>query len=206
MQIILASNNKDKLREVREILAPLGVAVVSQSEAGCRFEAAEVGTSYTENARIKARAAMEATGKPCVADDSGLEVNAMGGGPGIYSARFCGDAGYPAACRKIMDMVDAAPDGDRGARFKCAVVCCFPNGDEIDCEGVVEGTVGHVYEGEHGFGYDPIFVPEGFERSMACLSDAEKNAISHRGRAFRAFAGKLAETMAKESEKERDRC
>lgn len=193
MRIILASNNADKLREVREILAPAGIEVLSQSEAGCHFEAEENGTTFVENARIKAKAAVEATGMPCVADDSGLEVNAMGGGPGIYSSRFCGDAGYPETCRRIMEIVDGSDD--RGARFKCAVVCVFPNGDELVCEGVVEGSIGRVYEGEHGFGYDPIFVPEGHRHSMACLSDEEKNAISHRGRAFRNFAERLSNYM-----------
>ncbi len=202
MQIILASNNKDKLREVREILSPLGIEVVSQSEAGCRFEAEETGTTFTENARIKARAAMEATGKPCVADDSGLEVNAMGGGPGVYSSRFCGDAGYPETCRRIMEIVDKQGNGDRGARFVSAVVCVFPDGREIDCLGTVEGSIGHVYEGEHGFGYDPIFVPEGGAHSMACLTDGEKNAISHRGRAFRQFADKLRTAVEIERIKE----
>lgn len=195
MEIILASNNKDKLREIREILAPMGFEVLSQSEAGCHFEAEETGTTFTENARIKAQAAMLATGKPCVADDSGLEVNAMDNGPGVYSSRFCGEQGYPKTCQKIMDIVNAAPNGDRGARFRCAVVCCFPGGDEIACQGVIEGSIGTVYEGEHGFGYDPIFVPEGHTRSMACLTDEEKNAISHRGRAFREFGRKLAEYM-----------
>ncbi len=202
MQIILASNNKDKLREVREILEPLGIEVISQAEAGCRFEAEENGKTFTENARIKAKAALKATGRVCVADDSGLEVNAMGGGPGVYSSRFCGDRGYPAACREIMEIVDTQGKGDRGARFVSAVVCVFPDGDEIDCLGTVEGTIGHVYEGEHGFGYDPIFVPEGHTRSMACLTDEEKNAISHRGRAFRQFADKLKIHMEKESAKE----
>lgn len=196
MQIILASNNKDKLREIREILGPLGFTVVSQSEAGCHFEAEETGKTFEENARIKARAAVAATGRPCVADDSGLEVNAMDNGPGVYSSRFCGDRGYPETCREIMSIVDAA--SDRGARFKCAVVCAFPGGDELTAEGVIEGTIGHVYEGEHGFGYDPIFVPEGHTHSMACLTDGEKNAISHRGRAFRAFAEKLQKYMEKE--------
>ncbi len=196
MRIIFATNNPDKLREVREILSPLGIEVISQREAGCRFEAEETGSTFTENARIKARAAMEATGEACVADDSGLEVNAMGGGPGIYSSRYCGDEGYERTCAKIMDIVDR--NGDRGARFKCAVVCVFPDGGEISCEGVIEGSIGHVFEGEHGFGYDPIFVPEGFTRSMACLTDGEKNKISHRGRAFRQFAGRLSEYMEKE--------
>lgn len=193
MKIILASNNKDKLREVREILAPSGIEVLSQREAGCDFEAEENGATFTENARIKARAAMEATGLPCVADDSGIEINAMDNGPGIYSSRYCGERSYSETCRDIINIVNGADD--RGARFRCAVVCVFPGGDEISCEGVIEGSIGYVYEGEHGFGYDPIFVPEGFSRSMACLTDEEKNAISHRGRAFRRFAEKLSEYM-----------
>ncbi len=196
MEIVLASNNKDKLREIREILAPQGITVVSQSEAGCHFEAEETGETFEENARIKARAAVAATGRPCVADDSGLEVNAMDNGPGVYSSRFCGNRSYRETCREIVSIVDGSDD--RGARFRCAVVCAFPCGDELTAEGVIEGTIGHVFEGEHGFGYDPIFVPEGHTHSMACLTDAEKNAISHRGRAFRAFAQELQKYMEKE--------
>ncbi len=196
MEIVLASNNADKLREIREILGPMGITVVSQSEAGCHFEAEETGETFEANARIKARAAGAATGRPCVADDSGLEVNAMDNGPGVYSSRFCGDRSYRETCREIVSIVDGSDD--RGARFRCAVVCVFPNGDELTAEGVIEGTIGHVFEGEHGFGYDPIFVPEGHTHSMACLTDAEKNAISHRGRAFRAFAEKLQKYMGKE--------
>ena len=188
MKLILASNNKDKLREIREIMAGTGIEILSQREAGCDFEAEENGTTFEENARIKALAAMKATGLPCVADDSGLEVNAMGNGPGIYSSRFCGDRTYPEACREIIDIVNKSDD--RGARFRCAVVCVFPDGKEITAQGVIEGTVGADLEGEHGFGYDPLFVPEGHAHSMACLTDEEKNAISHRGRAFRDFAEK----------------
>lgn len=190
MRIILASNNRDKLREVREILEPLGYEVISQREAGCRIEAEETGDTFVENARIKALAAMKLTGMPCVADDSGLEVNAMGGAPGVYSSRYCGELSYAETCQKIINIVICSDD--RGARFRCAVVCCFPDGREIVCEGTVEGTVGTMLEGENGFGYDPLFIPDGYSKSMACLTDEEKNAISHRGRAFRELAKKLA--------------
>lgn len=200
MRIILASNNKDKLREIREILTPLGFEVVSQSEAGCHFEAEETGDTFLENARIKARAAMEATGEPCVADDSGIEIEAMGGGPGVYSSRYCGEQTYEETCQKIITIVNCSDD--RSARFVCGVVCAFPNGDEISCEGVLEGSIGLRYEGENGFGYDPIFIPAGMGHSMACLSDEEKNAISHRGQAFRKFAKKLAEYMENRETKE----
>ncbi len=200
MKIILASNNKDKLREVSEILAPLGIEVISQRQAGVRLEAEENGSTFVENARIKARAAMEATGEACVADDSGIEINALGGGPGIYSSRYCGDSSYAETCQKLIKIVNCSDD--RGARFRCAVVCVFPNGDEIVSEGVIEGSIGLKYEGENGFGYDPIFVPEGMGRTMACLTDQEKNAISHRGRAFRDFAGKLKKYIESQGTKE----
>ncbi len=201
MRIVLASNNRDKLREVREILADSDIEVISQSEAGCRFEAEENGTTFRENARIKARAALEATGLPAVADDSGLEVNAMGGGPGIYSARYGGaETGYDIKCRMILDKVSKSDD--RGARFVCAVVCVFPNGDELCADGVINGSIGLVPEGDGGFGYDPIFVPEGLDHSIACLTDEEKNAMSHRGAAFREFAEKLKNYMAKHDIKE----
>ncbi|MGM9521625.1 MAG: RdgB/HAM1 family non-canonical purine NTP pyrophosphatase [Oscillospiraceae bacterium] len=202
MKLILASNNKDKLREIREILSGTGLEVISQREAGCSFEAEENGKTFRENARIKARAAMEATGIAALADDSGLEVNAMDGGPGIYSARYGGvELSYDKKCQMILDEV-AAGDGDRGARFKCSVVCVFPNGDEICADGVIEGNIGAAPEGNGGFGYDPIFVPEGFACSMACLTDDEKNAISHRGSAFRDFAEKLNKYMAEHEIKE----
>lgn len=193
MRLIFATNNKDKLREVREILSGTDIEVLSQREAGCDFEAEETGATFAENARIKARAAMEATGEVCVADDSGLEVNAMDNGPGVYSARYCGELSYAETCQKIIGIVNASDD--RGARFRCAVVCAFPDGREIAAEGTLEGSIGYVCEGSHGFGYDPIFIPEGFTHSIACLTDEEKNLISHRGRAFRKFAEELKKTM-----------
>ena len=204
MQIILASNNKDKLREVTEILAPLGIEVISQRQAGLRIEAEENGRTFQENARIKARAAMELTGKPCVADDSGIEINAMGGGPGIFSSRYCGELSYAETCQKIITIVNCCDDHDRGARFRCAVVCCFPNGDEIVAQGAVEGEIGMRIEGENGFGYDPIFIPCGMKHSMACLTDREKNEISHRGRAFREFAEKLRAYMEEHPEEQKE--
>ena len=201
MKLILASNNSDKLREIREILDGTGIEVISQREAGCDFEAEENGTTFEENARIKARAAMEATGLPAVADDSGLEVNAMDGGPGIYSARYGGEKlSYDKKRQMIIDAVgDAA---DRGARFCCSVVCVFPEGGEITAGGTIEGEIGTASEGTGGFGYDPIFIPEGFSHSIACLTDEEKNAISHRGRAFREFAEKLNKYVAEREIKE----
>ena len=193
MKMVLASNNRDKLREVRQILSGTGIEIISQSEAGCSFEAEENGTTFRENARIKARAAMEATGLPAVADDSGLEVNAMGGAPGVYSARFMVELSYPEKCQIIMDRVSKSPD--RGARFVCSAVCVLPNGDEICADGVNDGARSESARGTGGFGYDPIFIPNGFDRTMAELSEDEKNSISHRGRAFRKFAEELGRYM-----------
>ena len=188
-QLILASNNRDKLWEIREILAGSRIAVIPQLEAGFRCEVEETGTTFEENARIKALAAMRATGLPAVADDSGLEVNAMDGGPGVYSSRFCGGRPYSETCREIIDIVDRGTD--RGARYCCAVVCCFPDGREIRAFGTVEGEIFHELRGSGGFGYDPIFYLPTLGKTMAELSPEEKNAISHRGAAFRSFAAQL---------------
>ena len=188
MKLVLASNNAGKLREIREIMAGSGIEVLYQREAGCCFEAEETGTTFDENARIKALAAMRATGLPAAADDSGLEVGAMGGGPGVYSSRFCGERSYAEACREIISIVGANPD--RSARYCCAVVCCFPDGREIHCFATTEGEIAREMRGSGGFGYDPMFqLPDG--RTMAQLSDEEKNAISHRGKAFRLLLEKL---------------
>lgn len=190
MKLILASNNKDKLREIREILADTEIEIVSQSEAGCDFEAEETGTTFEENARIKALAAMRATGLPAVADDSGLEVNAMGGAPGVYSSRFAGERPYPEVCREIIARVGENPD--RGARYVCAVVCVFPDGREISVSGATEGEIGCELRGTGGFGYDPMFlVPGTGGKTMAEIAEEEKNAISHRGKAFRKLAEEL---------------
>lgn len=192
MKLILASNNADKLREIREILEGTGVEVVPQREAGCDFEAEETGTTFEENARIKARAAMAATGLPAVADDSGLEVNAMGGAPGVYSSRFAGGRPYPEVCRDIIARVGESESPDRGARYVCAVVCAFPDGREICVRGTTEGEIGCELRGTGGFGYDPMFVVPGTDgKTMAELTEQEKNAISHRGRAFRKFVEEL---------------
>ena len=196
MKLILATNNRDKLREVREILADTDIEVVSQSEAGCHFEAEETGTTFTENARIKAQAACAATGHASVADDSGLEIFALGGEPGVYSSRFGGDVPYTEKCRMLIERL--APYEDRSARFVSAVVCVFPSGDEIAVEGEIRGRIGYEMRGEGGFGYDPIFLPDGYDKTTAEITEEEKNAISHRGRAFRAFAKELHKYLEKE--------
>ncbi len=190
MRLILASNNKNKYREISEILKDTDVEVVPQYLAGCDFEAEENGETFEENARIKALAAMRATGAAAVADDSGLMIDALGGAPGVYSARYGGEnTGYDKKCAMLIKELEDKEQ--RTAKFVSSIVCVFPNGDEITAYGDVCGTIDTRMTGENGFGYDPIFIPDGYECSMACLTDDEKNAISHRGRAIRAFAEKL---------------
>ena len=188
MKLILATNNKGKVKEYRDILTPLGFEVQSQSEAGIFLDVEETGTTFAENAYLKAKAIYDIAHCCVLSDDSGLQVNAMDGGPGVYSSRFCGDRSYAEACREIISIVDGKPD--RGARYCCAVVCCFPDGREISCFATTEGEIARELRGSGGFGYDPMFLlPDG--RTMAELAPEEKNAISHRGRAFRELLRKL---------------
>ena len=191
MELILASNNKKKLSEMRRILAELGVEVVSQREAGCDFEVDETGTTFAENAYLKAKTVTDATGKPAVADDSGLMVKALGGAPGIYSARFTGNHADSDEdrVRFLLKKLDGA--ADRAAKFVSSICCTFPDGDTLRAEGECRGSILFAPRGENGFGYDPVFLPEGFDRSMAELSPDEKDAISHRGKALGIFKEEL---------------
>ncbi|HIS45611.1 MAG TPA: RdgB/HAM1 family non-canonical purine NTP pyrophosphatase [Candidatus Scatomorpha merdigallinarum] len=193
MRLILASNNAHKAQEFREILSPLGIDVVTQSEAGCHFEADETGETFEENAFIKAEAAMKATGEAAVSDDSGLEVDALGGEPGVRSARYTGRHEDSDADRRAYLMKKLSGVEHRTARFVSAICCVFPNGDRIEARGECEGAIATYEAGENGFGYDAMFIPEGENRTMAQMSAEEKNAISHRGRALRKFARLLEE-------------
>lgn len=193
MKLILASNNAHKAREFREILAPLGFELVTQSEAGCDLEVDETGTTFEENAYLKAEAAMRATGYPAVSDDSGLEVDALGGEPGVRSARYTGRHEDSDADRRAFLMHRLQGVEHREARFVSAICCVFPDGGIVRARGECPGRIACTERGENGFGYDAMFIPEGFERTMAELSADEKNAISHRGRALREFARLLKE-------------
>ena len=193
MKLVLASNNAHKAREFREILAPLGIEVVTQSEAGCHFEVDETGTTFEENAFLKADAAMKATGEPAVSDDSGLEVDALNGEPGVHSARYTGRHEDSDADRRAYLMKKLEGVEHRAARFVSAICCVFPNGDVLRARGECEGSIATHERGENGFGYDAMFIPDGSERTMAELSAEEKNAISHRGRALRGFYRVLEE-------------
>ena len=186
MRAVLASHNKKKMKEMREILAQLGVEVISQAEAGVDIEPEETGTTFEENARIKARAIMEATGLPAIADDSGLVVDALDGAPGVYSARYGGE-GLDDDDRWKLLLKNMEGKEDRACRFVCVICCALPDGSEVMSRGTVEGQVAFGPEGDGGFGYDPIFYLPERGCTMACLPAEEKNAISHRGNALRAF-------------------
>lgn len=194
MRYILASNNKGKLREMKAMLAVLGAEVVSQSEAGAHFEAEETGTTFEENALIKARAACGALRAPAIADDSGLCVEALDGAPGVYSARYGG-------CKTDAERVELllknlGDSEDRSAKFVSCIACVFPNGDVLTARGECEGVITTAPRGENGFGYDPVFELPGTGKTMAELTEEEKNGVSHRGRSLKTFQEKLRDYNA----------
>lgn len=195
MKFVLASHNRGKLKEMQEILGQLGVEVVLQSDLGLDLEPEENGTTFAENAAIKAKAVMEASGLPAIADDSGLCVDALNGAPGVWSARYGGLDDDAARYRLLLNNLRGATN--RAAHFHCTVVCCFPNGDVVTAQGDCPGTIAFVPMGEGGFGYDPVFFVPEKRKTFAQLSAEEKNAISHRGNALRAFAAELQKYMEK---------
>ena len=199
MKLVLASKNQKKLAELREILSGLGVEVCSEADAGVDVDVEETGTTFEENSMLKAKAVMEASGLPAVADDSGLCVDALNGAPGVYSARYGGpgldDAGR---CRLLLENLRGL--GPRTARFVSAITCCLPNGDVLTARGECPGTIAFTPMGSDGFGYDPLFwVPEQ-KKTFAQMSHEEKNAISHRGKALAAFAEELKNYLAQHPE------
>jgi XTP/dITP diphosphohydrolase len=195
MKVLLASRNANKLAELRRILAPAlpQVQVVGLDDVPAYDEVPESGATFADNALIKAREGQLRTGLPTVADDSGLAVDALNGMPGVLSARWAGGHGDDEAnLRLVLDQVQLVPDDRRGAAFVCAVA--YVDGErEILTEGRMPGRLVHAPRGSNGFGYDPIFVPTGHDRTSAELDVAEKDAISHRGQALRALAARLLE-------------
>ena len=186
-RIAIASRNAHKLREIGRICADWPVEWLTvENHEGPWPDVEETGSTYLENARLKARAVAAALGEPALADDSGIEVDALGGRPGPRSARFAGeDATDEQNLDALIQAVKGVPSGGRTARYRCVGVLAFPDGRELHAEGVCEGILVAKPKGAGGFGYDPIFVPGGGDRTMAELSDQEKDRISHRGRAFR---------------------
>jgi XTP/dITP diphosphohydrolase len=185
-RLVLATGNAGKAREIDALLAPAGVAIVSQAEFGIE-PVEETGATFIENAIIKARHAAACSGLPAIADDSGLVVEALGGEPGIRSARYAGEGGDAANIHRLLGALGGVPPAQRGARFVCIAVLLRHPADPLPlvCEGLWEGAIADSPRGDQGFGYDPVFIPRGDERSAAQLEAGEKNRLSHRGRAFR---------------------
>lgn len=191
MQFILASKNRKKLEEMNRILTPLGVEVVNETALGIVLpDVAETGTTFLENAQLKAVSAMQNSGLPAIADDSGLCVDALGGAPGVFSARYSGEHGDDASNNALLlkNMQDV-PLNRRSAYFVSAIYVAFPNGACITAEGRCDGVIGYAPAGENGFGYDPLFMVG--EQSFAQLTPAQKDQISHRGNALRQLLQKL---------------
>lgn len=197
MKYIIATHNAHKLAEISRILEPLGIEAVTDRDLGIALpEVEETGTTFAENAFIKAEAACRFANMPAIADDSGIAVDALGGEPGVYSARYGGE-GLDDNDRNnlLLKNMKDVPVGKRQAQFVSAVCCVFPNGDVLRTEGVVHGEIGFEAKGKNGFGYDPLFYVG--DRTTAEMSAEEKDAISHRGRALEAFAKKLEEYLNK---------
>jgi XTP/dITP diphosphohydrolase len=192
-QVVLATRNRHKVEELRRILAPYDVVLASLDDFPDVPEVAETGATFAANALLKAHAVAVATGMVAVADDSGLAVEALNGMPGVLSARWCGRHGDDEAnLRLVLAQIAEVPDDRRGAAFVCAAAAATPDGHDVVAEGRLEGTLTREPRGANGFGYDPIFLPRGGDRTTAELDPADKDAISHRGRAFRELAPLLA--------------
>ena len=195
-KIIFATSNQGKMREVRSILEEPGVVVLSMAEAGIHMEVEENGSSFLENAIIKARTIGQALGEIVLADDSGLEVDALGKEPGVYSSRYLGeDTPYAVKNRQIIERLRDVPEAERTARFVCVIAAVLPDGETITRRGTIEGKIGYEARGENGFGYDPIFYLPDMSKTTAELPPEEKNAVSHRGKALRAMKEALREVL-----------
>ncbi len=186
MKVVLASHNQKKMVEMKAILSQMGVEVLSQAEVGMDLEPEETGTTFEENARIKAQAVMQATGLPAIADESGLMVDALGGDPGVYSARY-GGPGLDDTGRWQLLLKNMAGESNRACKFVSVICCAFPDGGEVMARGECPGILAQGPSGDGGFGYDPIFYLPQLGKTMAQLTPAEKNQISHRARALAGF-------------------
>ena len=196
-QIVFATGNKDKMREIREIMADVDVEVISMKEAGITVDVVEDGETFEENSLIKAKAIAEHTDAIVLADDSGLEIDYLDKAPGVYSARFMGeDTSYDIKNQALMEKLDGVPKEERTARFVCAIGAVLPNKETLVIRETMEGYIGYEADGENGFGYDPIFYLDEFGCSSAALSREQKNEISHRGKALRAMKDILLERGA----------
>ena len=196
MRFVLATHNPGKLQEMGEILRDLGVEVVSPAALGIPVDVEETGTTFLENALLKAKAICRAANLPAIADDSGLCVDALNGAPGVYSARYGGEGlDDRGRCMLLLNSLRGATT--RAAHFSCAVACAFPNGDTLTAEGRCDGFIAYAPLGDGGFGYDPVFLLPGAGKTFGQLSQEEKSTVSHRGKALKEFAGKLETYLKK---------
>ena len=200
MQLVLASGNKGKLAEIKALCAPLGIEVVTAASLGFTEEVAETGDTFEDNARLKAVAVSQALGRPALADDSGLVVEALDGAPGVHSARYAGEHADDAANNaKLLAELAEVPKERRGAAFVCVMLCRRPDGAELMARGRLEGRIALAPAGEGGFGYDPVFELPQRGITVAQLGPGEKNAISHRGQALGELAQGVKEFLLGEA-------
>ena len=195
VSLVAATGNAHKLREIENIVAGFGIRGIPKKDAGLGdLDVEETGETFEENSLLKAETIMKASGMPAIADDSGLMVDALDGRPGVYSARFAGEeADDDANNRKLMELMKDVPEGERGAKFVSVITLCMPDGTVITARGECPGRIGRVPAGHNGFGYDPLFVPDGYDgRTYAEITEEEKNAISHRAQALRVLQRKLS--------------
>ena len=195
-KLIFATSNQGKMKEIREILSDLNLEILSLKEAGIDVDIVEDGTTFEENALIKAKTIRDLTGCVVLADDSGLEVDALGKAPGIYSARYMGeDTSYDVKNNYIIEQLTGLKGDERSARFVCVIAAAFPDGTEETRRGTIEGQIGFEIAGENGFGYDPIFYVG--DKSISEIPDDEKDKMSHRGQALRKFVVELKKYLDK---------
>lgn len=191
-EIVLATRNRKKIEEIARITSPLGIRLRTLDEFPACPEVEETEETFRGNALKKAREICACTGLPALADDSGLEVDALGGAPGVYSARYAGqDATDAGNLEKLLTEMSLITEDKRTARFRCVIALAAPGGMEEAFDGSVEGRIGHDQKGHNGFGYDPVFLPEGHNRTFAEMSAADKDGMSHRGRALEKLAARL---------------
>lgn len=196
MRIVFATGNEGKMREIRMILADLGLEIVSMKEAGISADIEENGKTFEENARVKACGIAELCREIVLADDSGLEIDALNGEPGVYSARYLGEeTSYHVKNRNLIQRLEGVPEEKRTARFVCAIAAVLPDGRILETKASMEGRIGYEERGEHGFGYDPIFMLPELGKSTAEISASEKNRLSHRGKALCLMKEKLRKAM-----------
>ncbi len=191
-RIVFATGNEGKVKEIRMIMADVGMEVVSMKEAGISVDVEENGSTYEENAMLKARAVAAHTGDIVMADDSGLEIDYLDKEPGVFSARYMGeDTSYHIKNNNLIERLHGVPDEQRTARFVCAIAAVLPDGKELTTRATIEGRIGYEEKGSNGFGYDPIFFVPEFQKTTAELTEEEKNKISHRGKALQLMKEEL---------------